>query len=290
MSTISKKRHTPLLTLYATVDEIGRALVLDFIEQRKAENGIDYERKLNDDEVNFLCQFVDQNINNEQDIETYNSYVRLIQALVKLINAIRLSVQIFKHGHYKATYTLQGKIIDTLLEKFSDLKPHKELHNGLSSLHKYSLSLERIRENKEANKSLEEDLIYSWNYSCLAFLTLTYEDFIMSEIEKIFNIDLKLISPQIKQLELNLTQVKFLARETEKILIEHYRNKKKNFNTTKLSKTLKSIQKAKISEFRIKSDIKKAIKQIIKESGINADVVNNILSIIDQRALIYETK
>lgn len=290
MSTISKKRQTQLLTLYATVDEIGRALVLDFIEQRKAENGIDYERKLNDDEVNFLCQFVDQNINNEQDIETYNSYIRLIQALVRLINAIRLSVQIFKHGHYKATYTLQGKIIDTLLEKFSDLKSHKELHNGLSSLHKYSLSLERIRENKEANKSLEEDLIYSWNYSCLAFLTLTYEDFIMSEIEKIFNIDLKLISPQIKQLELNLTQVKFLARETEKILIEHYRNKKKNFNTTKLSKTLKSIQKAKISEFRIKSDIKKAIKQIIKESGINADVINNILSIIDQRALIYDTK
>lgn len=164
MSTISKKRQTQLLTLYATVDEIGRALVLDFIEQRKAENGLNYERKLTDDEVNFLGQFVDQNINNEQDRATYNSYVRLIQALVRLINAIRLSVQIFKHGHYKAIYTLQGKIMDAFLDKFNDITSNQDPHNESTSLSKYVVFLERIRENEENNKALEEDLMYSWNY------------------------------------------------------------------------------------------------------------------------------
>ena len=290
MSTISKKRQTQLLTLYATVDEIGRALVLDFIEQRKAENGLNYERKLTDDEVNFLGQFVDQNINNEQDRATYNSYVRLIQALVRLINAIRLSVQIFKHGHYKAIYTLQGKIMDAFLDKFNDITSNQDPHNESTSLSKYVAFLERIRGNEENNKALEEDLMYSWNYSCLAFLTLSYETFIMAEIEKIFNIELKPICPQMKQLESDFTQTQFLARETEKILSEHYRSKKEKFNTTKLSKTLKSIQKAKISDFRIKSDAKKVIKQIIEDSGINADVVNNILGIINQRALIYDTE
>ena len=292
MATVSKKRQTQLLTLYATVEEIGTALVLDFIEQRKAENGLDYERKLNDDEVEFLGQFVAENIHNEEDRAIYNSYVRLIQALVRLINAVRLSVQIFKHGHYKATYTLQGKTIDAFMEKFKSLTSYQELKKEASVLQKYISSLENIRESEEENKALEEDLMFSWNYSCLAILTLSYEDFMMSEIEEISKFELKDIRPQMQQMEKDFFQVQFLAKETEKILTEHYKNKKgsERFNQTKLSKTLKAIQKASITDFIIKDEAKNVIKEVINNSGINADVVNHILGIIDQRALIYDTK
>ena len=101
MGKLTKEREAELLKLYPDGEDIGRAVIQDMIDDKKAADASrQYTHVLTLEELTFLQGTLKTN----EDIAIYREYLGLQEALVKVKNMILLFQESFFHGLFRVLY------------------------------------------------------------------------------------------------------------------------------------------------------------------------------------------